>query len=279
MHRSEPRPSSLHGVARTSFVPLVVRAHAPALWPLLDPQDRRARDVLARAGETPLNYLTDGATVLNVLWRTGMIKDIAGRFFEHFAHVQGVNLGAGLSDYFQWLDNGANRWLDVDLPDVVALRQQLMPEPDERTDVRCEDLRQSGWWERLGLQGREQHDPLLIIVEGVLMYMQPTEVKAFLHEIGEHAPEGSELVCDFISPIGIGHATLANQHPDDAVAFAWGAHNAQEIACLHPRLELLEQHSVAEAYGWCGPWLEMLCAPMLGGPLYGLAHLKVSDDF
>lgn len=119
---------------------------------------------------------------------------------------------------------------------------------------------------------------MLIITEGVLMYMQPTAVKALLQEIGSHAPEGSELVCDFISPIGIGHTVPANHHGADHAAFAWGAHNGLEIASLHPRLELVAQHSVSEAWDWCGGWFDMLWTPWVGGPLYGLAHLKVSDE-
>ena len=272
------KPPALHGVERTLFLPLIVRAQAPVWSPLLDPQDGQAQQVLAQSGQTLGEYPVDMATALNILWRTRKIKDLASQFFAHFPHVQGVNLGAGLSDYFQWLDNGENRWLDIDLPEVVDLRKQLLPQTAERTEVRADDLRRAGWWDRLGLQRHNHRNPLLLISEGVLMYMQPTEVKAFFQEIGEHAPEGTELLCDFISPLGIGQTTLANQQPGERVAFGWGAHNGMEIASFHPRLELLEQHSVAEAYGWAGQWLEMLCTPVTGGPLYGLAHLKVSDD-
>ena len=272
------QPSALHGVEHTLWVPLVVRARAASWNPWLDPQDQHARDVLARCGDALSGQVTDAPTALNILWRTHKIKELASEFFGHFAHVQGVNLGAGLSDYFQWLDNGQNRWIDIDLPEVVALRQQLMPDTPQRAQLLCDDLREAGWWERLGLQRENHHNPLLLISEGVLMYMKPVEVKAFFHEIGEHAPEGTELLCDFISPLGIGQAPLTGHLPGEAATFRWGAHNGQEIASLHPRLELLEQHSVAEAYGWLGPWLEALWSPVTGGPLYGLAHLKVSDD-
>lgn len=272
------QPSALHGVEHTLWVPLVVRARAASWNPWLDPQDQHAREVLARCGDALSGQVTDAPTALNILWRTNKIKELASAFFGHFAHVQGVNLGAGLSDYFQWLDNGQNRWIDIDLPEVVALRQQLMPDTPQRAQLLCDDLREAGWWERLGLQRENHHNPLLLISEGVLMYMKPVEVKAFFHEIGEHAPEGTELLCDFISPLGIGQTPLTGHLPGEALTFGWGAHNGQEIASLHPRLELLEQHSVAEAYGWLGPWFEALWSPVTGGPLYGLAHLKVSDD-
>lgn len=269
----------LHGVQHTLYLPMLVRAQAAMLCPWLDPQDQRAQRMLARSGESMSDHPTDAATVLNILWRTHKIRELGQDFFERFAHVQGINLGAGLADYFQWLDNGQNRWLDVDLPEVVRLRHQLMPEEtDARHEVRAADLRLPGWWSRLGLQRHDHHNPLLLIAEGLLMYMQPTEVKAFMEEIGSHAPEGTELLCDFISPLGIGQASPANRQPGDAVTFTWGAHNGQEIASLHPRLELLDQHSVAEAWGWGGSWLEALCSPLTGGPMYGLAHLKVSDD-
>lgn len=271
-------PPELHGVQATLLTPLLVRAQAPVWCPMLDPGDERARQALERWRPAPGEQPVDPATTLNILWRTHKIKELAHQFFGHFSHVQGINLGAGLSDYFQWLDNGENRWLDIDLPDVVQLRQKLMPPSGPRAEVLAEDLRVPGWWERLGLQRHNHHHPLLLISEGVLMYMQPSEVKAFFQEIGAHAPEGSELLCDFISPLGIGQVTPARWQAQDAVDFHWGAHNGMEIASLHPRLELLDQHSVAEVYGWCGPWLEMLWSPLMGGPLYGLAHLKVSDD-
>lgn len=266
----------LMGVQRTLFLPLIVRAQAPHLCPPMDPADAHAARVLQASGENPMDYPMDVATVINILWRTQMIRTLGSDFFTRYPRAQGVNLGAGLSHYFQWLDNGWNRWLDADLPEVVSWRQSLIPENEPRCQSSEVDLSQPGWWERLGLPPQHHPQPLFIITEGVLMYLRPEEVKALLQEIGTHAPEGTELVCDFISPMGIGHTTLANHHGDDNATFTWGAHSGLEIADLHPRLELLGQHSVSEAWGW--NWLEMLLTPWVGGPMYGLAHIKVSDD-
>jgi len=279
MPSSPPHPESpLHGAASTLFLPMVVRAQAAMLCPWLDPHDRHAQRVLQQTGDSLFDHPADAGTVLNILWRTQKIRELGQDFFERFSHEQGINLGAGLADYFQWLDNGQNRWLDVDLPEVVALRHRLMPEAIARHEIRAADLRTPGWWGRLGLQHDRHHPPLLVIIEGLLMYLQPTEVKGFFEEIGTHAPEGSELLCDFISPLGIGRSSPASHPPGENVAFTWGAHSGMEIASLHPRLELLDQHSVSEAWGWWGSWLEVLYTPLTGGPMYGLAHLKVSDD-
>lgn len=214
-------------------------------------------------------------TAINILWRTRRIKDIARRFFEQHASARGINLGAGLTDYFQWLDNGRNRWLDVDMAQVVALRRQLLTTDHARHTTQTDNLQIPGWWQRLRLP--HHGGPLLLVCEGVLMYMQPPEIQAFFQEIGDHAPAGTELVCDFISPLGIGQTIAANRHPGEATAFTWGAQHARDIAGLHPRLQQVAEHSVAEAYGWCGHWLEALWSPLTGGPLYGLAHLRVTS--
>lgn len=109
------------------------------------------------------------------------------------------------------------------------------------------------------------------------MYLTPTQVKAVLQEIGENAPEGSELVCDFMTPLCIGQARLAPSVSGSGAQFLWGAHNGLEVARLHPRLELLAQHTVAEAYGPACCWAEMCLSPWTGGPLYGLAHLQITE--
>lgn len=269
----------LLGVQRTLFLPLIVRAQAPVLLPMMDPADAYAADLLQATGEDPSDYPMDSGTVFNILWRTRLIRRLGQDFFERFAHTLGLNLGAGLTHYFQWFDNGHNQWLDVDLPEVVTLRQALLPGQGLRCQNLATDLSQPGWWDALALPAAHHPLPLLVVTEGVLMYLQPNEVKTLVHEIGEHAPEGTEWLCDFISPVGIGHTVPANDHgADDRAPFHWGAHNAQEIASLHPRLELVGQYSVTELWGWGSSWLDMLWAPWVGGPLYGLAHLKVSDD-
>lgn len=277
-HTTDPT-AALHGVERTLLMPLIVRARAALLCPWLDPQDACATEALAHSGSAWPGQPADAASIVNILWRTRMIKALGQDFFGRFPHVQGINLGAGLSDYFQWLDNGQNRWMDVDLPEVVDLRQHWLPRHPPRHETLSDDLRTPGWWTRLGLQRHNHHNPLLLVCEGVLMYLPPTQVAQLLREIGEYAPEGSELLCDFISPLGIGQKLIAQDKlAREPVTFRWGAHNGQEIASLHPRLELLQQHSVAEAWGWGGSWLESLFTPFTGGPMYGLAHLKVSDD-
>ena len=95
---------TLDAVPSTLLVPLVARARGASLFPWLDPHDAQAQQVLQHTHEAVDPLLQDRASVLNVLWRTHLIKQIGDAFFKQHPDAVGVNLGAGLSDYFQWLD-------------------------------------------------------------------------------------------------------------------------------------------------------------------------------
>ncbi len=41
-------------------------------------------------------------------------------------HASVVNLGAGLDTEFYRIDNGTIRWYDLDLPDVIEIRKQIL---------------------------------------------------------------------------------------------------------------------------------------------------------
>ena len=46
-----------------------------------------------------------------------------------------VNIGAGLDTTFYRVDNGSIHWCDLDLPNVIDIRKQLLPEPDRVTYI------------------------------------------------------------------------------------------------------------------------------------------------
>lgn len=122
-----PDIAELHGVLRTLLIPLAARAKAATVFPALDPQDQFAQAALLASGTEVDTTPVDAAIMVNVLWRTRLIKQLGQAFFDRHPDSPGMDLGAGLAHHFQWLDNGCNSWLDVDLPEVIALREALLP--------------------------------------------------------------------------------------------------------------------------------------------------------
>jgi len=275
----QARPSrwGLGCVSSTLLIPLAARANGCTLFPQLDPDDEQAKDALRTLGTNVHAYLADWATVLNVLWRTQVIKDMGHAFFDRHPYSQGVNLGAGLSSYFQWLDNGNNRWLDADLPEVMSLRRLCFHALPAHCRQHTLNITRPGWWKRLKLPSSPDAQPVLLICEGVLMYLKAPQVDALLKEVGENAPAGSEFIFDFMSPIGIGQAMFHPSVHDTGAQFTWGTSQPDQLLHAHPRLTLQCRRSISEAYGWAARFAEQCWKPWLGGPLYGMMMMKVRD--
>ena len=266
---------SLPPVPSTLLIPLAARAEGGRCFPWLECHDSEAVHLLDCLGVDPAPYLADRPTVLNVLWRTRVIKQVAAAFFQRYPQALGVNLGAGLSCHFQWLDQGRNRWLDADLPEVMALRQALLPQPAGRLQAATADLCHAGWWPHLGLPEAGQDGPMLLLLEGVLMYLQPTQVQQVLAEFASHAPAGSLLLMDVMSALGVGRAAAHFSVGPTGAQFHWGVQQMDELTQAHPRLRLQDTRSVAEAYGWAGIWTEACWRPWVQAPLYGMVTLEV----
>lgn len=269
----------LQAVPSTLLIPLAARARGSRYFPWLACDDAVATSLVDRLGADVESCLDDLPTVLNVLWRTRAIKDAGRSFFRAHPQASGVSLGCGLSHHFQWLDTGANQWLDADLPEVMDLRAQLLPVRCPRTRHAAADITQPGWWQRLGLPQSQGAgvQPVFIVCEGVLMYLQPGQVQAVLREFAQCAPQGSRLVLDVMTRRAVGHAAQHASVGPTGAEFYWGVGSMGELTAAHPRLALLRQQSVSECYGWPGVVLETLWWPWLGAPLYGMVTLGVGE--
>jgi O-methyltransferase involved in polyketide biosynthesis len=104
-----------------------------------------------------------------------------------------VALGEGLETQFWRVDNGAVRWLTVDLPESVALRTTLLPPHDRQRRFAGSALDPA--WTDLVDPGRG----VLITAQGLLMYLQPEQVRALVGMCAERFP-GATLVFDAVPP-------------------------------------------------------------------------------
>jgi O-methyltransferase involved in polyketide biosynthesis len=265
------------GVHATMLIPLAARACGDALFPSMACHDAFAAEALQQIGTNVTPFLKDRPSIFGVLSRTRIFKALASAFFGRFPHATGASLGCGLSCYFQWLDCRTNRWLDVDLPEVMRLRKRILPGSSKRHHHATADLARRGWWDRLKLPRGHGKSPVVLICEGLLMYFRPDEIRRFLQEFGENAPPGSELLCDTLSWHCVGaaaaHPSVGYTHAE----FRWGPRYVSDFTEPHPRLVVRSEHPVMDHY-------DLAYAAMFGGyralwgvSLYGITRIGVED--
>ena len=177
---------TLVGVERTLLGPLFARA-AEATKRLSLLRDPHAV-ALARALEGQRPTSTDTLAFGPVL-RTWMIDRLVSGFLDDHPGGTVVELGAGLNTRFERIDNGRQRWFDLELPRVTTLRKELLPTSPRRIHIAA-SLCETSWLAHV--VGRP---PYLFVLEAVLAYLDATEIANLFTAIASCAP-GAELIAD-----------------------------------------------------------------------------------
>jgi len=100
-----------------------------------------------------------------------------------------VNLGCGLDDTFRKCDNGLCHGYNIDLPDVIAVRNELLPAGDRERNVAC-DLNDPRWMDAVDALGGA-----VFIAADVFYYFRTEDVKDLFSRMAQHFP-GSALAFD-----------------------------------------------------------------------------------
>ena len=101
-----------------------------------------------------------------------------------------VELGTGLNSRFERVDNGQVHWIDLDLPDTIALRGQFFTDTSRRRMVPASVLSEE-WLPAVA----DSPGPYFFVTEGVLAYLPEQEVMQTLARIAEGFP-GARLALD-----------------------------------------------------------------------------------
>jgi O-methyltransferase involved in polyketide biosynthesis len=135
-----------------------------------------------------------------------------------------VELGAGLNTRFERVDNGKVHWFDLDLPDVMALRQQFFQESDRRQFITASAL-DPNWCECVKAAGER---PCMFVAEGVLMYFSEEQVKQLFANLLQHFP-GSWFAFDSMSALWVKNQKRHDAMKNMSAKFDWGISDIRTI--------------------------------------------------
>ena len=136
--------------------------------------------------------------------RVGTFDAAVRRFLTQHPAGTVVALGEGLETQFWRLDNGRMRWVTVDLPETLKLRQQVLPDgPRQRSHA-------GSALDKVWLDGLDPAQPVLVTAQGLLPYFQREQVHELIAAIASRLPSSS-LVFDVVPARML---QMARQRPD-----------------------------------------------------------------
>lgn len=180
--------STLHGVSETMLWTLYDRASEARRDDgiLVDPDSVRICDAI------DYDFIGHfGEPVGAFAARAAEIDQLLKRWLERHPDGLIISLGEGLETQARRVDNGRMRWLTVDLPAAIELREHFLPS-STRFDHIAASVFEPGW-----IDGIESGPDVFIVVQGLFMYLEPETVRRLFIQIVERFP-GAEIAFDII---------------------------------------------------------------------------------
>ena len=145
-----------------------------------------------------------------------------------------VNLGCGLDNTGRACDNGRCKIYNLDFPDVIALRQQLLSAGEREENIPC-DLKDSAWFDRIDASGGA-----VFFASGVFYYFLSEQVKGLVLKMANVFP-GGVLVFDAANRTAvkmIAKTWLKSAKIQDVGAYFAVSDAAKEIGAWDSRLQV-----------------------------------------
>lgn len=144
-------------------------------------------------------------------------------------------LGVGLDTVFERNDHcGQATWFEFDFADVIALREKCFA-PHARRHAVAGDILDTAWIERVRPMS---HEPWLFQAAGLLMYLEPFQVRLLIGLLANHFP-GATFLFD-----GCSQFAKQNSHRWEATirttaaTYHWAIDDPRRIADWDPRVQV-----------------------------------------
>ena len=139
--------------------------------------DKNARSLMQRFGS------------LEVAMRQNDLAWEVRDYLKTHPNAAVVNLGCGLDNTGRACDNGSCKIYNLDFPDVIAVRNELLPAGDREENIPC-DLNNTEWFRKI-----DSSNGAVFFASGVFYYFLTEQVKALVQGMADAFP-GGVLVFD-----------------------------------------------------------------------------------
>lgn len=154
-----------------------------------------------------------------------------------------VNLGCGLNMTGRTADNGICRIYNLDFPEVINSRNELIPAGEREENIAC-DLNDFSWMDRINAE-----DGAVLYAAGVFHYFTARQIRDMVIAMADKFP-GGRLVFDAVGKFGrdvLMKGTLKSMGMND-VSGLFCVNDASDLEGWSPKVKLMTKKSYMEGY-------------------------------
>ncbi len=183
-----------NSVQETLLIPLYARKICTDLYPSIF-QDHSAAETIDQidydftALAQKMNSLMGRFGALETAMRQYDLSCEVKEYLNHHPYASVVNMGCGLDQTGESCDNGTCKIYNLDFPDVIAVRNELIPEGGRIRNLPV-DLNDTEWFDKI-----DSSNGVIFIAAGVFYYFKTVEVQSLLKAMSEKF-KGGKLIFD-----------------------------------------------------------------------------------
>jgi O-methyltransferase involved in polyketide biosynthesis len=174
-----------------------------------------------------------------------------------------INIGAGLDTTFQRVDNGHIFWYDLDLPDTIALRRQLIPE-GERNRFIAKSVFDRSWFSDVEVRGSR----VIFMAAGVLAYFTSHDIRKLFLDLSGEFPN-SDIVFETYSRAMLWLSSLRGKRQDGkdndesiTHAICWTLNSSKIFTEWSDRISIVEEYPFYSRVNLSDHWDTRYLAPI-----------------
>ena len=211
--------------------------------------DAKAEEIIEK-----LDYdfsLADKDTAMHsgVIARTIVLDRMTKEWLASHPGAVVVNIACGLDTRCYRMSGNAH-WYNLDLPETMAVREKLLPESGTISQITMSAM------EDWGSEISEQNVPVLIVIEGLTMYLSERNIQRIFTVISSRFSNATVFV-ETMNPMIVKRFKERSIEGSHA-KFTWGIKNGKALAELLPGFRFVEEHSLTEGMAVFAPIYKLL---------------------
>lgn len=191
----------------------------------------------------------DTAMHSGVIARTIVLDRLTKAWLASHPGAVVVNIACGL-DTRCYRMTGYTHWYNLDLPETMAVRERLLPESGTISQIAMSAM--DDW----GKEIAEKDLPVLVIIEGLTMYLSEADVERIFAVISRRFEEAT-VFAETMNPMIVKRFKEKSIDASNA-KFTWGVKNGKALAELLKDFRFVEEHSLCEGMAEFAPVYKLL---------------------
>lgn len=239
---------TLSGVPETMLQTVYARARESSGRGVI--RDRKAEEIIDRMDYDFSLAEKDSAIRSGVIARTIVLDRLTAAWLAKNPGAVVVNIACGLDTRCYRMEGYAH-WYNLDLSETMAVRARLLPENGRISQIAMSAM------EDWGGEIKESDAPVLVIIEGLTMYLSEADVRQIFAVIAGRFAR-AEVFVEVMNPMVVKRFREKSIEGTHA-KFTWGIKDGRALAALLPEFRFVEEHSLVEGmavflpvYRWLG---------------------------